>query len=192
MEQQAPKLSELERVQILLEEYRVLYGLLTFRLGATDRRLPVAASILALLLGSLTAMPPETRFIFLLGLPLALVCLLLTTANHAKAQEDLMRRIDELEQQINNIVKEKLLAFQSQHPSKATSTGGRSGTGTVWAVFVSAGVMLAACLYVFFLNHQTSPLRAAYASYVTLCAGYLLLGPLRLRQYRYERQNLFR
>jgi hypothetical protein len=54
-----PAVSVETRIQILLEEYRALYRLLTFRLTAMDRRLPAIGGTLGALLGSTTAMPDQ-------------------------------------------------------------------------------------------------------------------------------------
>ena|GEM_PF-5431898 len=65
------RLTDRDRIGILVEEYRALGSPLLFRLTAMDRRLPMAGGTLGVLLGSVTVMPPETRLIFLIGLPTA-------------------------------------------------------------------------------------------------------------------------
>lgn len=57
----------------MLEEYRALNALLTFRMTAMDRRLPVGGGLFALLLGSMSSLTGETRLWLLLTLPLGLM-----------------------------------------------------------------------------------------------------------------------
>src|SRR5437667_5396464 len=87
-------LSERERILVLVEEYKALYGLLAFRLGAVDRGLPVAGGALGAILGGFTTMPPDMQVVVLLTVPVALIWLLRTTVSHARAKEDVLRRID--------------------------------------------------------------------------------------------------
>lgn len=179
------------RIQILLEEYRALYALLTFRLTAMDRRLPAIGGTLAAVLGSTTAMPDPTRLAFLLGLPIALLWLFLSTVQHARSKEDHVRRIDEIERLVNRLTGEELLVFQSRHPNKAAFPGGRTGFGSVLAVLTVCLIMLAACLY---LIQAPRPVlaRDELAVYFALLAGCvvaMLAATLRLRRYRYHRPS---
>lgn len=178
------------RIQILLEEYRALYSLLTFRLTAMDRRLPVIGGTLAGILGSTTAMPDPTRVAFLLGLPIALVTLFLSTVQHACSKEDHLRRIDEIERLVNGLVGEELLVFQSRHPNKARYTGGRTGFGSVLAVLSTCLLMLAACVYTIQASRLNSTVElASYAAYSLVCAAIMLIATHRLHRYRYQRPN---
>jgi len=177
------------RIHILLQEFHALYGLLTFRLTAMDRRLPAVAGTLGTMLGCTTAMPDPTRLAFLAGLPLALLWLVLTTVQHARSKEDHVRRIDEIERMVNRLTGEELLVFQSRHPNRARYPGGRTGFASVTAVLTVSLIMLAACVY----SVQTpvalltrDPFKT-YAAYVSTCALLMLLAVVRLGRYRYLR-----
>jgi hypothetical protein len=177
------------RIQILFEEYRALYSLLTFRLTAMDRRLPAIGGTLAGILCSIPAMPDATRLAFLLGLPIALLWLLLSTVQHARSKEDHVRRIDEIERLVNELVAEELLVFQSRHPNKARDTGGRTGFGTVFAVLFADLGMLLACAFLFEPATPEMPrsMLAAYTAYLALCALLMVAATVRLTRYRYRR-----
>lgn len=176
------------RIQILLEEYRALYSLLTFRLTAMDRRLPAIGGTLAGILGSTTAMPDATRVAFLLGLPIALLLFFLSTVQHARSKEDHLRRIDEIERLVNGLVGEELLVFQSHHPNKARYTGGRTGFGSVLTILSTCLLMLAGCVYTIQASRlNSSGQLASYAAYTFVCAAIMLITARRLHRYRYQR-----
>ena len=177
------------RFQILFEEYRALYSLLTFRLTAMDRRLPAIGGTLAAILGSTTAMPDQSRLAFLLGLPIGLVWLFLSTVQHARSKEDHLRRIDEIERLVNALVGEELLVFQSRHPNKARYPGGRTGFGSVLAVLAVSLIMLASCMYSVQVPRSllSNEGLATYAAYVSGCAALMLAATIRLSRYRYSR-----
>lgn len=128
------QLSRLERIQILLEEYRSLNSLLLFRLAAMDRRLPVSVGIITAAMASILVVPAESRMALLLVTPPALFWLVRSTAQHARAKEDHLRRIDEVERAINSIAGEELLVFQSHRPIGSRVAAGRTGSITVVAV----------------------------------------------------------
>jgi hypothetical protein len=177
------------RVQILLEEYRALYSLLTFRLTAMDRRLPAIGGTLAGILGSTTAMPNQTRLAFLLGMPIALLWLFLSTVQHARSKADHIRRIDEIERLVNRLAGEELLVFQSRHPNKARYPGGRTGFGSVFAVLTVCLIMLGFCWY----SARIPPALLAggdvlaYLVYLAVAAAVMLVAIARLSRYRYRR-----
>ena len=177
------------RIQILLEEYRALYSLLTFRLTAMDRRLPAIGGTLAGILGSATAMPDQARLSFLLGLPIAVLWLFLSTVQHARSKEDHIRRIDEIERLINRLAGEELLVFQSRHPNKARHAGGRTGFGSVLAVLSVCLIMLGACMYTVQIPRPllTHDKLGMYAVYLSGCAALMLAATLRLSRYSYRR-----
>lgn len=178
-----------QRVDILLAEYRELYGLIVFRMTSLERRVPVAGATLAGFLGSVGVMPSETRLIFLLGLPLALVWFLRTTTNHARSFEDLLRRIHEIERELNECAGRTLIAFQSQHPSRGRAVGGRTGSESTQAVLVTCLIMLLACGYLFTATAGMPAVMVyLYASYLAVTAAYLIYHRVRLRNYRYQRQ----
>lgn len=183
-------LSNRDRINVLLEEYRALNALLAFRMTAMDRRLPVAGGLFALLLGSMSSLSGETRLWLLLTLPLGLMWLVITTANHAKSKEDHLRRIDEIERLVNAIAGEELMAFQSRHPKKTPrGTLDRTALGTGLAVVTSSLVMLIACQSVFAaLPSVGYELRCAYLSYVVFSACVMSIHGRSFIRYRYRKQ----
>ncbi len=183
------QLNRKDRIHVLLEEYRALYGLLTFRLTAMDRRLPVAGGTLAAVLGATTAMPPATKLAFLLGIPVALLWLLLSTVQHARSKEDHLRRIDEIERLVNRLAGEELLVFQSRHPNRRRTPAGRSGFGTVLAQLSMCWILLGSCCFLVFnsVGLLEPAGEFAYHGYVAVTAGRMLLTVVRLRRYRYRR-----
>jgi len=183
------KLDKNDRIRILLEEYRALYSLLTFRLSAMDRRLPVAGGALGAVLGAVTAMPPETKLAFLLGLPLGLLWLVLSTVQHGCSKEDHLRRIDEIERLVNQLAGEELLVFQSRHPNKRKVTAGRSGFAAVAAILTTSYTMLAVCGLLVYMPVPLLPANwlVSYAGFLAWVAGIMLLAVLRLRRYQYRR-----
>lgn len=176
-----------DRIQILFEEYRSLYGLLQFRLEAMDQRLPLAGGVLVTTLGALSSMSPETKHVLLLTLPAAIVWLGRMTVSHARSKEDVKRRIDELEHQINRCAGEELLAFQSRHPDAFRNVAGRTGIGTVWAVLTLCLTMLVACGYLFGADRPSRVVFLAYVAYVAGLAVHLVFQVQSLRRYRYRK-----
>lgn len=181
-------LSERERIDVLVEEYRALYGLLAFRLGAVDRRLPIAGGVLGAILGGFTTMPADMQVVVLLGIPVAFIWLLRTTVSHARSKEDVLRRIDEIERQVNQIAGEELISFQSRHPNRHRRVSGRSGLSSVFAVLALGLSGIVACAYLMG-RHPTLPLaaRVGYWIYLTFVLTDLLQTAWHLHQYRYEK-----
>lgn len=177
------------RIEVLLEEYRALYGLLQFRLSAMDRRLPTAGGALWAALSSTPVMPPDTRQVFLIGLPAALVWLVLSTVQHARSKEDHLRRIDEIERMVNSLAGEELLVFQSRHPNRAELPGGRTALNTTVGVLAACMTMLVACVLLELQSHGAlSTLgQSLYQVYALACGVAMIHGVLRLRWYRYNR-----
>lgn len=184
------KLDVQDRVDILMEEYRVLYSLVVLRLGSLDRRVPVAGGSLAAFLGSVTVLPLQAQVVFLTGLPFALIWFLRATINHARSAEDAFRRIDEIERHVNRLAGEELLAFQSRHPSRERAVGGRTSSETIRTVLGACLLVLAACLYLAYGFVDAPPShRQAYAGYVIAIAAYLVACVWRLQRYRYRKQS---
>jgi hypothetical protein len=178
-------LTTYQKIQILLEEYRALYALLTLRLSAMDRRLPVASSILAVLLGSLTSLPTDAQVMFLWALPATLICLMRTTTNHSRSKEDVLRCIAAIERRINQASSDVLMMFQSRHPSRLRVVGGRTGWGVVLAVAIACLLMLIACGRLYCLHAANSLWELfGYLFYTAVCAIDIALGPVRVRRYR--------
>jgi hypothetical protein len=174
------------RIQVLLEEYRALYRLLEFRLTSMDRRLPVATGTLGVVLGTVAAIPPNTQTVFLVGLPAALAWLLTTTVAHARAKEDHLRRIDEIERSVNQLAGEELLVFQSRHPNRKKAAG-RTGQGTILALLTACETMLWGCAYFFQACARPATIEAAYLGYVACIAIYLFAPVVALSRYSYRK-----
>lgn len=181
--QEAPHLDDRDRIHVLLEEYQALYGLLRFRLDAMDQRLPLAGGIFIAVLGSISSMPSETQRVLLLALPASIVWLGRMTIAHARSKEDIKRRIDELEQRVNAIAGEVLLAFQSRHPDRLRHVAGRTGMGTVHAVVTLCLLMLASCGYLFGRTAAPRTSILAYEAFVVGTGLYLLFLAWSLRRY---------
>ena len=149
-------LGQRDRAGVLLEEYRCLYGLVQFRMAALDRRVPLAGSTLALSLGGAFIAPLPVQVVVLVVLPFAVLWLVRTTINHARSFEDALRRIEQIEAHVNEIASEELLAFQSSHPSRQQTVGGRTGRESVFAACLVAATTLVACLglVAFQLDHD--------------------------------------
>ncbi len=179
-------LSRRERIEILLEEYRALNSLLLFRLTAMDRRLPVSVGFFAVAVTSMLALPSDSRTAVLVVTPPALLWLVRTTVQHARAKEDHLRRIDEIEQTINSIAGEELLIFQSRHPNGATVAAGRSGRATVVATSFGAIAMLVMCLCVFLREPNSVPWWL-YAIYVAAIGADIVSCTIGLSRYRYQK-----
>src|SRR4051812_30540686 len=94
---------ELE-LNALFEEYRALYSIATFRMTALDRRMPVTAGAMAAVLSGLDVVSRDSQLLLLLGAPLALVWFVRTTVNHARSFEDVLRRIEQIERLVNDLL----------------------------------------------------------------------------------------
>lgn len=182
-------LSPRDRADLLCEEYRALYTLVRFRMTSLERRIPAVGATLAVFLGSIAVLPPESRDVFLIGLPIAVVWFVRTTVNHARSFEDVLRRLEELEGEINGIANERLLKFQSTHPSRQRRVGGRTGSETVMAVLWGSVSLLLGCAYL--AHAHFAPQQWLFESYwvfLLAVAAYLALVAWRLGRYRYGRQ----
>ena len=174
-------------IRVLLEEYRALYGLLQFRMETIDRRMPLVAGGLGALLLGIPSLPAVSAVVALMILPATVAWAVVATFSHARAKEDHLRRIAEIEVEVNELAGRQLLVFQSRHPGQARYVGGRSGRAATAAVATSAFSVLAAC-GVFFAGIQPSTrILAAYVAYVGVSAGTIAANLVRLRRYRYEK-----
>jgi len=171
----------------LFEEYRALYSLATVRLGALDRRVPVTVGTLACALSGLDVVSRDAQLILLLGVPLALIWFVRATVNHARSFEDVLRRIEQIERRVNEIVGKPALRFQSCHPSRNTQVGGRTSRETISAVLAGSAVLLAAAA---FRMHREMllprTLEPAYLGILGLVGVLVIVEGIRLRRYRYE------
>lgn len=173
------------KLTALIEEYRAMYALVLFRLAALDRRIPVAGATLAAFVGTVTALPLASREVVLVGIPVAAVWLLRVTVNHARSFEDALRRIESVEQRVNTLLESEVVGFQSRHPSRRRSVGGRTGQESIRAVLAAGILMLAGCAYLFAADHDREAAQL-YLAYVGLISVYMLAFARRLLHYRYE------
>ena len=171
----------------LYEEYRALYGLVVFRMTALDRRAPVTAGALLTAVATLDMFPATSQSLILLSLPVALLWFVRTTVNHARSFEDVLRRIDEIETAVNAILGDRIMRFQSSHPSRGHQTGGRTGQESVGAVIATSMVLLIAAGY---RMHQHALLsntaQFAYLILLASVASVCLREVVILRRYRYR------
>lgn len=176
-----------DRIAILLEEYRQVYGLALFRLNALDQRVPIIVAALTAMLGSVGVLPREVQLVLLVALPLTLLWLIRTTLNHARSFEDALRRIEEIEQTVTVRTGERLLRFQSSHPSRGKYVGGRTGTETVEAVLVAAAVLQGAGLYLCWTIAELAGVGfTLYAVYLGAVVAVQLGTRWMVRRYRYR------
>ncbi len=176
-----PGLSGKERVDVVLEEYRALYGLLRFRLSAMDQRLPFAGGVLIGVLSGLSSLPVDMARVLLLALPVAIVWLAQMTVVHARSKGEVKARIVQIEWRINEIAGESLLEFQSRHPGRC-HVGGRTGMATVVAVVTFCLTMLAACGYLFGLFVASTQGLSVYYAVLSGLGLYLIQLVLELRE----------
>ncbi|MCB1745465.1 MAG: hypothetical protein KDK91_34175 [Gammaproteobacteria bacterium] len=178
---------ENDEIKILTEEYRAMYSLALFRLGALDRRVPATAATLGAFLGSVAVLPGPSREIVLVGVPLAAIWLVRITINHARSFEDALRRIEWIEQRINLHLRAEVLGFQSRHPSRGHAVGGRTGRESISAVLAAAILLVTACWRVFERTLAAGAAEAwAYRLFVAVLVVYLGAVVVALRCYRYE------
>ena len=176
------------RIQILTEEYRALYSLLTFRLGVIDQRLPLAAGALAALLFTSSSLTTCQRLMFLWLVPASCIWLHRVVLLHTRAKEDVLRRIDEIETQVNRLASDELMVFQSQHPNRGRVVGGRSGFGSVLAILVVCLLgIVASFIFMAFEFGSNRVALAAYSLYGIAVTCELIYSTRRLRKYRYQR-----
>lgn len=172
-------------ISVLLEEYRALYDLVRFRLEAMDRRLPLTAGAIGAVLAGVPTMPPVSGFVVLLILPPSVAWLVATVASHARAKEDHLRRIAEIELSVNEIAGRELLVFQSRHPGRGRYVSGRSGRTTLLAAASGALAVLGGSGLLFHTRHPPTLSLYAYFGYLILAATAVVGSLLRLRRYRY-------
>ena len=121
-------------------------------------------------------------------LPTVLVWLYRTTVAHARSKEDVLRRLDEIERQVNYLAREELLVIQSRHPNRHRSVSGRSGLATLRATLSLCLLSLAGCGGLFL--RESGELTESfwfYAAYLLSAACSLLRETLALARYRYEK-----
>ncbi len=183
-------LDKRDRTDVLLEEYRALYTLAQFRMAALDRRVPVAGTALAMSLGGAFVAPMAVQATVLIVLPIAVLWLVRTTINHARSFEDALRRIEQIERHVNQIAGETLLAFQSSHPSRGETVGGRTGRESVLAVALAATGSLVACIALaVLLRHDVVVVQLLYLLVPVGVSGLIARELHRLERYRYRARH---
>ncbi|QDV43894.1 hypothetical protein Enr13x_37540 [Stieleria neptunia] len=186
-EQTRKNLSRRERIDVLFAEYDSLNQLLRFRLTAMDRRLPVAVTFMAATIAAVLALPLKLQLAVLIATPSAILWIGRTTVQHARAKEDNLRRISEIEQQVNEIAGEELLLFQSRHPNRAATVGGRTGMSVVFATTLNSLLMLLVCVALFGGEHGQVA-QFLYLVFVGAIAWDLIMGAVLLNRYVYQRR----
>lgn len=182
-------LTDVQKIDILLVEYGALYALLQWRLTAADRRLFVAGALIAGVLTALHTLDVAASRLLLWALPVVLWVILSATIGHARSKEDLLRRIDEIEQRINALAGTTLLAFQSRRSNRAVAgrTGLRAVNGTLALCIV---VLLGAVLFLQPAEDVHAPAAIAFGMWAAAWAGLMVRDALLLRYYTYERSVL--
>lgn len=176
-------------MSVLLEEYRVLYSMLIFRLGALEQRVPATWAVLSAALGGSTLLPSASPLV--LGvIPIAVIAFFRSTLGHARSKHDIKVRIDEIEREVNRLAGQRLLAFQSEHPSRGRLIGGRSGRQSVFSVFIGVLALLAGCAWTATGTIAEDSTLGLYLLYVNGCALIAALDLARLGRYRCRRNFL--
>jgi hypothetical protein len=175
------------KLSALYQEYRAMYDLVIFRMTALDRRAPVTVGAFAAALASLQVLPTESQGILLVLLPIANVWLIRTTINHARSFEDVLRRIEWIEQSVNQLVGSPVLGFQLLHPSRHRRVGGRTGYESVLAVLGSVHLLLAAAAYQLYrLLHLSLWANLLFLLYLLVISALSLAETKKLMNYRYS------
>ena len=178
-----------DRVGILLAEYGALYGLAELRMTALDRRVPASGAALLAFTGSIPLLPPSGQLLLLIAIPVSLIWLLRTAINHARSFEDVLRRIERIETLLNQEAGTELLGFQSSHPSRLKTVGGRTGSETIAAVFMAALVLLGSCGYSA-AQLGIEPLALyGYGGFLVVIGVYLSGILFRTSRYRYDAKH---
>lgn len=174
-----------DRIDVLLAEYDSLNALLLFRLTAMDRRLPATVGFMAAAIASVLALPTDLRVVVLIATPAAILWSNRTTIQHARAKEDHLRRIAEIEQQVNSIAGEELMRFQSRHPNRAAIVAGRTGRSIIFATTISSLLMLTLCGFLFRSGTGLVPL-PLYLTYLGAIVVDIVVGLIQLDRYAYR------
>ncbi len=184
-------LTENQQIDILLQEYAVLYELLQWRLTAADRRLFVSGGLLTGVLTAIHALDAPTVKLLLWGLPVLMWVIFSAMVGHARSKEDLLRRIDEIERRVNGLALVELLAFQSRRPELGRAVGGRTGmTAIKGTLALSLALLLCAVAFLWPAGHTESPEFVGFGAWVVFWSVWMLRGARGLQHYRYERRVL--
>ncbi len=177
-------LIEKDRASIVIEEYKALYSLLTFRFTAIERRVAFSAVIISYILGLLPKMEVESKIIFLVGVPVAIIYLIRSTIFHIRSLEDYFRKIEEAEKRVNEICSERLMQFQSGHPSKGLP-GGRASQELLHFILLMGVGILSACSYLMWHAISFNYSLYAYWTYTSIVAIYCIYIRFKFLGYKY-------
>lgn len=181
-----PSLSVRDRIDVLLAEYGTMYALAEFRMNSLDKRVPAAGAAMVAFLGGVPAVPQSTAWLLLVVIPASLIWFLRTTVNHARSFEDAIRRIEEIERELNALAGAVLVRFQSTHPSKGRAVGGRTGAETVLAVLLASFILLGASLVLASAAYDSSDALNLYRAFVLSVALHHGWVTFRWARYRYR------
>ena len=174
-------------IQVILAEYQAVYRLAEFRLGALDRRIPLIVGVLTGFLSAVPVLPGVSQVLGLLAIPVSLIWLVRTTITHAQSFEDALRAIEAIEVRINNELGDQALSFQSTHPSRGSSVGGRTGSETVSALVAFSSLLLGMSLWMG-IGIKTEPgwFNSAYSVLIACISAALIRPVWGWRKYRYQ------
>tara|TARA_R110000744_G_scaffold380514_1_gene501614 strand:+ start:14334 stop:14936 length:603 start_codon:yes stop_codon:yes gene_type:complete len=174
----------------LFHEYEAVYRLAEFRLAALDRRIPLIGGVLTAFLSAVPVLPGPSQILGLIAIPISLIWLVRTTINHARSFEDALRAIEKLEMRINKQVGEKVMGFQSTHPSRGETIGGRTGHETVMAVVVASCLLLGISLWMAASIMEREPdLQLLYTTGIASIVVLLMYSVRSWGRYRYRARN---
>ena len=162
-----------------------MYALAEFRMNSLDKRVPAAGAALVAFLGGVPAVPQSTAWLLLVVIPASLIWFLRTTVNHARSFEDAIRRIEEIERELNTLAGAVLLRFQSTHPSRGRAVGGRTGAETVLAVLLASFILLGASLVLAAAALESPDALTLYRAFVCSIALHHAWVTFRWARYRY-------
>ena len=172
-------------LESLHQEYQALYGLVGLRIGLLERRSPVIGASLTAVLAGLTGIEGDARLFLLFAIPAALIWFARTTISHARSLEDLYRRIESLENAINDLHGSDTIGFQSSHPSRRSS-GGRTSRELVLAVLSWSLLLLVGCGA---LSGLEGAPRLLFIAYLLTVGIYLLVVTRAQLRYRYRSEG---
>ena len=180
-------LGDKEAVAAQMEEYKALYSLVVYRMTSLEQRLPLAGALIAAALSSVPSLPKATQTLALLGLPVVLFLILQSTVNHARSFEDVLRRIEDIEKDVNKIAKRTLLSFQSRHPSRHRAVGGRTGTLSVRWILITNLLLYGMALGLFWGLILPMRFFLGYSAFIAGMSVLSLAEVYMLSKYRYRK-----
>lgn len=182
-----------ERIDVMMEEYRALYGLANLRMSALDQRAMLAWGMLLAFWGGFEALGELGQAVLLVGVPILVVLLVRTTINHARSFEDVLRRIEEIERHVNRLAGEPLLQFQSRHPSRGRAIGGRTGRESIRSMMWTGTLLIVSCGWAGFSTLRASvEVDVAVLGVQLACLLMVGVAGWRVRRYRYRKADLER